>query len=68
MAKRSMTKAGSTLGADKGYDAFEFVKEMRELKTTPHVAQKKHSDIDARTTRHKGYGMICVRFVVDSDA
>jgi transposase len=55
MAKRSMTKAGSTLGADKGYDAAEFVKELRELKITPHVAQKKHSAIDARTTRHKGY-------------
>jgi hypothetical protein len=55
MAKRSMTKSGSTLGADKGYDAAEFVKELRELKITPHVAQKKHSAIDARTTRHKGY-------------
>jgi transposase len=55
MAKRSMTKAGSTLGADKGYDAAGFVKELRELKITPHVAQKKHSAIDARTTRHKGY-------------
>jgi hypothetical protein len=55
MAKRSMTKAGSTLGADKGYDAAEFVKELRELRITPHVAQKKHSAIDARTTRHKGY-------------
>ena len=40
MAKRSMTKAGSTLGADKGYDAAEFVKELRQLKITPHVAQK----------------------------
>lgn len=55
MAKRSMTKAGSTLGADKGYDAAGFVKELRALKITPHVAQKKHSAIDGRTTRHGGY-------------
>ncbi|MET3132784.1 transposase [Oxalobacteraceae bacterium GrIS 1.11] len=57
MAKRSMTKAGSTLGADKGYDAAGFVKELRELKITPHVAQKKHSAIDGRTTRHGGYAV-----------
>ena len=52
-----MTKAGSTLGADKGHDAFEFVKKLRALKITPHVAQKKHSAVDARTTRHKGYAV-----------
>ena len=57
MATRSMTKAGSTLGADKGYDAAGFVKELRERKITPHVAQKKHSAIDARTKRHKDYAV-----------
>ena len=28
---------------------------------TPHVAQKKHSAIDARTTRHAGYA-VSLRF------
>lgn len=54
MAKRSMTKAGSTLGGDKGYDVAAFVKELREL-ITAQVAQKKNSAIDGRTTRHDGY-------------
>jgi transposase len=44
-----------TLGADKGYDTRSFVKELRELNVTPHVAQKKHSAIDSRTTRHESY-------------
>lgn len=57
MAKRTMTKAGSTLGGDKGYDVAEFVKDLRELKITPHVAQKKNSAIDGRTTRHDGYAV-----------
>jgi len=49
-------KGKATLGADKGYDVAEFVAAMRELKVTPHVAQKnKGSAIDARTTRHAGY-------------
>ncbi len=47
-----------TLGADKGYDAADFVMELRELNVTAHVAQRaKHSAIDARTTRHSGYAM-----------
>ena len=48
-----------TLGADKGYDAFDFVELMRELGTTPHVTQnltrRGGSAIDGRTTRHDGY-------------
>ena len=55
MAERSIKKAGATLGADKGYDAAEFVKQLRDQGVTPHVAQKKHSAIDGRTTRHVGY-------------
>lgn len=56
MVARSVLKAGATLGADKGYDAKEFVAALRERKVTPHVAQKsKHSAIDGRTTRHDGY-------------
>jgi transposase len=57
MARRTMTKPGATLGADKGYDAVELVKDLRDLRITPHVAQKKHSAIDARTTRHAGYSI-----------
>lgn len=48
-----------TLGADKAYDVRDFVGCMRELHTTPHVAQNTArsggSAIDARTTRHAGY-------------
>lgn len=44
-----------TLGADKNYDTKNFVKDLRGLKVTPHVAQKKYSAIDGRTTRHEGY-------------
>jgi transposase len=48
-----------TLGADKAYDVRDFVGFMRELRTTPHVAQNTSrsggSAIDARTTRHVGY-------------
>jgi transposase len=55
MAGRTITKAGATLGADKGYDVADFVKKLRNLRITPHVAQKKNSAIDARTTRHEGY-------------
>jgi transposase len=46
-----------TVGADKAYDSKAFVKECRQLKITPHVAQKNDSAIDGRTTRHDGYGV-----------
>lgn len=56
MVRRSVRKAGATVGADKGYDVAGFVKALRELKVTPHVAQRAQgSAIDARTTRHDGY-------------
>jgi transposase len=49
-----------TVGADKAYDTKGFVKECREMNVTPHVAQNINrtggSAIDARTTRHAGYG------------
>lgn len=44
-----------TVGADKGYDTKGFVADARVLHATPHVAQKKHSAVDGRTTRHEGY-------------
>jgi transposase len=44
-----------TVGADKGYDTKGFVADVRALNATPHAAQKKHSAVDGRTTRHEGY-------------
>ena len=44
-----------TVGADRGYDARSFVQRCRNVKVTPHVAQKQRSAIDRRTTRHEGY-------------
>jgi transposase len=47
-----------TLGADRGYDAADFVEELRTLNVRPHVAQNtsgRCSSIDGRTTRHSGY-------------
>ena len=47
-----------TLGADKGYDAAEFVADLRQACVTPHVARKsRYSAIDGRTTRHEGYAL-----------
>jgi transposase len=46
-----------TLGADKAFDAQDFVNELRSMKVTPHVAQNttRRSAMDRRTTRHPGY-------------
>jgi transposase len=47
-----------TLGADKSYDAADFVEELRTLNVRPHVAQNtngRRSAVDKRTTRHPGY-------------
>ncbi len=49
-----------TLGGDKGYDAQDFINELRSMKVTPHVAQNtngRRSAIDRRTTRHGGYAV-----------
>jgi len=59
MAERVEGTERITLGADKGYDTKDFVKEMRGMNVTPHVSQNVKraggSAIDARTTRHAGY-------------
>ena len=55
---RADRPAPITLGADKGYDAEDFVNELRSMNATPHVAQNtngRSSAIDGRTTRHAGY-------------
>ena len=52
--------ASDHLGADKAYDAEDFVNELRSMKATPHVAQNtsgRSSAIDGRTTRHAGYAV-----------
>jgi transposase len=49
-----------TLGADRGYDAKEFVEQLRKMNVTPHVAQNdtnRKSAVDGRTTRHEGYAV-----------
>jgi IS5 family transposase len=49
-----------TLGADKNYDTRDGVRELRERRVTPHVAQNtsgRSSAIDGRTTRHPGYAV-----------
>jgi transposase len=59
MAERIEGGGRVTVAADKGYDTKEFVREMRSMKVTPHVAQNDKrrggSAIDGRTTRHPGY-------------
>ena len=60
-----------TLGADRGYDAKEFVQRLREHDVTPHIAQQsrpnRRSAIDRRTTRHPGYAIsIGIRRRVES--
>ncbi len=50
------------LGADRGYDAEDFVKELRSMKVRPHVAQnltrsRGRSAIDGRTNRHPGFAV-----------
>jgi transposase len=49
-----------TVAADKAYDTRDFVKNLRDMHVTPHVAQypatrQRRSAIDGRTTRHPGY-------------
>jgi transposase len=57
-----------TLGADRGYDSRDFVRECRERTVTPHVAQNtsRTSGIDGRTTSSIGYAISqCVRKKVE---
>ena len=48
-----------TVGGDKGFDTADFVRECRNLRMTPQVAQnlgrRGGSAIDGRTARHVGY-------------
>ncbi len=58
MAEAIPPRKRVTLGGDKNYDTQEFVRELRGMNITPHVAQnstKRRSGVDERTTRHAGY-------------
>jgi transposase len=60
MLDRLPTTGPATLGADRGFDARDFVMELRERRVTPHLAQNtsgRRSAIDGRTTRHEGYAL-----------
>jgi len=58
--KKRSKHARMTLGADKAYDARDFVGTVRGLGVTPHFTQNntnRRSAIDGRTTRHPGYSI-----------
>ncbi len=57
---RRRGKRRVTLGGDKNYDTQELVKQLRQQRVTPHVAQNnthRSSALDGRTTRHAGYAV-----------
>ena len=49
-----------TVGADKAYDTEDFIRTVRELNVTPHITKNdknRSSNLDRRTTRHRGYAI-----------
>jgi transposase len=65
-AKAKQAARRITVGEDKAYDTADHVTHLRAINVTPHVTQneaitstgkRRRSAIDARTTRHQGYGM-----------
>lgn len=59
--KRQKTGVRFTVSGDKGFDTHDFVKTLRSMQMTPHVAcndgRRGGSAIDGRTTRHEGYSI-----------
>lgn len=58
--RQANPEAAITLGADKGYDAAEFVAEMHRLKVVPHVAQnisRRRSAVPDEVAQSEGYGV-----------
>jgi len=58
--KQNGRKRRITVGADKAYDAKDFVAAARQLNVTVHVTKNdkgRRSNIDRRTTRHSGYAI-----------
>ena len=58
-----------TVGADKAFDAKDFVEAARSLKVTPHITKNdkgRRSNMDGRTTRHPGYAIsLSCRWLVE---
>lgn len=58
-----------TVGADKAYDAKDFVEAVRKLNVTPHITKNENgrrSNMDGRTTRHPGYAIsLSCRWLVE---
>jgi len=58
-----------TVGADKAYDAKDFVQAARARNVTPHIAKNdtgRRSNMDGRTTRHPGYAIsLTCRWLVE---
>jgi transposase len=58
-----------TAGADKAYDAKDFVRAARALNVTPHITKNekgRRTNMDARTTRHPGYNIsLSCRWLVE---
>jgi transposase len=58
-----------TVGADKAYDAKDFVTAARALNVTPHITKSetgRRSNMDGRTTRHAGYAIsLSCRWLVE---
>jgi transposase len=58
--KQQRRKRRITVGADKAYDSKDFVYTVRELNVTPHITRNdknRSSNLDRRTTRHRGYAV-----------
>ncbi len=58
--QRKVRKRRITLGADKAFDAKDFVDAARKLNVTVHVTKndkRRRSNLDRRTTRHAGYAI-----------
>lgn len=59
-ARQAMPEGEITLGADKGYDAAEFIQALQDMKVTPHVAQNtsnRKSAVPDEIASTAGYGI-----------
>lgn len=57
MLERIPGRRRITVGGDKNYDTANFIRGCREMTVTPHVARRRWSTLDGRTTRHAGYAV-----------
>ncbi len=61
MVRKNAGTRRLTVGGDKNFDTRDFVRKLRKINVTPHVAQNQKrrggSAIDERTTRHPGYAV-----------